>query len=66
MQVTPAHGSPTQRPLLQPNPHVVSTGAYVQVPSPLLHVPGEAYERATLALAQTAAGGVLQVVSIGA
>ena len=40
LHVTPAHGSPTQAPALQPLVQLVSVGAYAQVPA--LHVPIDA------------------------
>jgi hypothetical protein len=59
VQVTPLHGSTLQVPLLHPNMHVTSVGAYVQLPP--LQVPVAAYVRRVVALAQTADGGELQV-----
>lgn len=57
LQATPAHGSPLQTPLAQPNPQVVSLGVYVQPPP--LHTPPPKVRRVE-ASTQYEAGGVVQ------
>ncbi len=59
VHVMPAHGSGLHAPDAQPYAHVVSVGAYVQLPDE--HVPALAYVRSELDVVHCGGGGVVQL-----